>query len=119
MSGKTSWKVAFTQRAEEDIQNIIAFIGAREGKGMAENLMGRFTHAKDSLHQLPERGRIVPELKQVNILTFREIQATPYRIVYQVNNSTREVFIHLVVDGRRNFAELMRERLLGSATYEQ
>ena len=110
--GKTAWKVLFTRQADVDILEIFAFIAERDGTDAAEAVLERFVAARDSLRDLPERGRIPPELARVTILSFREIQVRPYRIVYQVRKAAHEVHIHLVADGRRNFAELLKERLL-------
>jgi hypothetical protein len=48
----------------------------------------------------------------INVFSYREIQVAPYRVIYQVNTAAREEYIHVVADGRRNFTELLRERLL-------
>ena len=60
---------------------------------------------------LPERACGVA-LVAAQHLSYREIQVAPYRVIYQVNTAAREVSIHVVADGRRNFTELLRERLL-------
>lgn len=112
MSGKIPWKVSVTRQADHDILGIVAFIADREGPDMAETILERLVQARDSLCELPDRGRIVPELQRVNILSYREIQASSYRVVYQVDTSSRTVYIHMVADGRRNFTELLKERLL-------
>ena len=112
--GKPVWKVAFTRHADNDILEILAFIADREGPDMAETILEKFISARDSLRELPDRGRIPPELMKVNILSFREIQVAPYRVVYQANNIAHEVHIHIVADGRRNFTEILKERLLSS-----
>ena len=113
---KRPWKVAFTHRAEEDIFEIFTFIAERDGPDVAEAILEKFITARDSMCELPDRGRIPPELERVNILSFREIQVKPYRVVYQVNSAAHEVYIHVVADGRRNFAVLLKERLLGSVS---
>lgn len=109
---KTPWRVAFTSRAEEDIKGIFSFIADRDGTDIAETILNKFIQARDSLCDLPDRGRIPPELRKINILSYREIQIPPYRVVYQVSKTVHEVHIHLVADGRRNFTELLKERLL-------
>jgi toxin ParE1/3/4 len=116
---KSVWKVAFTRRADGDILDIFAFIAERDGPDTAETILEKFIQARDSLRELPDRGRIPPELERVNIRSFREIQIAPYRIVYQVNKDAHEVHIHVVADGRRNFTELLRERLLGASREDQ
>ena len=111
-AGKPSWRVTFTSPAKGDIKGIFAYIADRDGPDIADTILERFVQARDSLSQLPERGCIPPELKHVNILSYREIQVRPYRVVYQVNKTIGEVHIHVVADGRRNFTELLKERLL-------
>lgn len=115
---KPTWRVAFTRRAEEDIKGIFAFIADRDGPDIADTILNKFIEARDSLRELPDRGRIPPELRRVNVLSYREIQVSPYRVVYQVNKAIREVHIHVVADGRRNFTELLKERLLTIPTDE-
>jgi toxin ParE1/3/4 len=111
---KRAWKVAFTRRADEDILEIFTFIAERDGPDVAEAILEKCITVRDSLRQLPDRGRIPPELERVNIFSFREIQIKPYRVVYQVNSAAHELYIHVVADGRRNFAELLKERLLST-----
>ena len=106
------WKVVTTRSADTDILSIVSFIGKREGPDMAETILERLIEARNSLCSLPERGRIPPELKRVNVLAYREIQSPPYRIVYQINKTAHIVYIHMVADGRRNMPELLKERLL-------
>lgn len=120
MSGvEQVWKVLATRPADRDILEIIAFIGEREGPDMAEAILEKLVQARDSLRSFPERGRIPPELKRLSILSYREVQAAPYRIVYQVSKATLTVHIHMVVDGRRNMAELLKERLLSLSPGER
>ena len=118
MSAAKAWQVAFTRRAEEDIKGIFAFIADRDGPDIAETILNRFIQARDSLRELPDRGRIPPELKRVNILSYRETQVSPYRVVYQVSKAAHEVHIHVVADGRRNFTELLKDRLLNIPSSE-
>jgi toxin ParE1/3/4 len=113
VSGNAPWRVYFTLRAEEDLLSIIDFIAEREGPDMAQDILEKFIQARDRLRLLPDRGRIPPELKRVNILSYREIQLQPYRIIFRIHEVAHAVHIHLVADSRRNFTELLKERLLG------
>lgn len=112
---KSKWRVAFTKRAEEDIREIFSFLVGREGTEIAENILNTFVQARDKLSIFPEQGRIPPELSRVNIFSYREIQAHPYRIIYQVNKPGREIYIHVVADSRCNFTELLKKRLLNTS----
>lgn len=108
---ETGWRVDFTAQAEGDIRGIISYIAEREGPEPAARLLDNFVRARDSLRKLPGRGRIPPELLRVNVLTYREIQAPPYRLIYQMDKAARAVHIHVVANGRRNFTELLKQRL--------
>jgi len=112
VNGNADWMVVFIRRAEEDILSIFEFIADREGPDTAEALLEKFIQARDSLRLLLDRGRIPPELKRVNILSYREIQLSPYRIIYRIHEAAHAIHIHVVADSRRNFTELLRERLL-------
>ena len=59
---------------------------------------------------MPERGHIPPELERIGVFGFREIHFKPYRIVYEIER--KGVFIHCVLDGRRDLQELLESRLL-------
>lgn len=105
------WKVAFTKRAEQDIEEIFSFLMEREGPDIAEAFLNKFMEAREKLCAFPERGRIPPELSRVHILSYREILVPPYRVIFQAASARREVYIHVVADSRRNFVELLKKRL--------
>ncbi|MFQ5686592.1 MAG: type II toxin-antitoxin system prevent-host-death family antitoxin [Candidatus Scalindua sp.] len=63
-----------------------------------------------ALYRLPERGRIVPELKEYNILQYREIIIDPWRVIYKV--AGKKVFVMAVVDSRRNVEDILLDRLV-------
>jgi toxin ParE1/3/4 len=46
------------------------------------------------------------------VFDFREVFFKPYRILYEIREKT--VFIHAVLDGRRNWEDLLQQRLLGT-----
>ena len=66
----------------------------------------------ESLETLPERGRTPPELRFINDRTWREVQESPWRLLYRIPGKTVE--IHGVVDGRRSLEDILMERLLQS-----
>lgn len=107
-----TWQVEVLPEADKDIAGIIRFTYRREGSAMTRGMLKRFRTAKEELRTLPERGRIVPELRSINILIYRELQIPPYRMMYQISEPENTVFIHIVVDGRRDLSELLQARLL-------
>ena len=65
-----------------------------------------------TLRTLPARGRVVPELADLEITAYLELSVPPYRIIYRTEKS--KVFVHAVLDDRRDLRELLAERLLRS-----
>ena len=59
---------------------------------------------------MANRGHIPPELERVGVYEYREIYFKPYRIIYQIVES--DVYIHCVLDSRRDLEDLLQERLL-------
>lgn len=99
MDATKAWRVAFTRQDDKDINGIFAFIADRDGADTAEAILNKFIQARDSLCELLSRGRIPPELKRVNILSYREIQVSPYRIVYQVSKAAMKFIFMLWLTG--------------------
>ena len=96
--------------AEDDIFEIYNFVANHDSIPKADNL---FTNLKEtclSLESLPARGHIPPELDRINVRDYLEIHFKPYRILYQIQDA--QIFIHCVLDGRRNLQDLLQERLL-------
>jgi toxin ParE1/3/4 len=76
----------------------------------AAGLLDQLEQAITNLESMPERGHMPAELKSINIYEYREIHLKVYRIIYQISGS--DVFVHCVLDGRRDIEDLLRERLL-------
>ncbi len=58
---------------------------------------------------MPERCRIVPELKEQGILQYRELIVKPWRIIFRI--AEKKVYALSVLDSRRNIEEILLERL--------
>ena len=66
----------------------------------------------NSLETMAMRGHVLPELDRISVHDYLEIHFKPYRIIYQI--FAHDVFIHCVLDGRRDLADLLQRRLLRS-----
>lgn len=62
-----------------------------------------------SLKQHPRSGRIIPELERQVITQYRELKQGYYRIIYKISRD--KVTVLTVIDGRRNFEEIIIEKL--------
>lgn len=103
-------KVDIAPEAAADISAIFEYLLEAEGRGAAERLVTGLEAAIQSLCALPERGKYPPELLSEGISLFRELQCYPWRIFYRVMDG--DVCVVAVLDGRRNIAQLLPERLL-------
>ena len=98
--------IRWTPEAEADAATIVEFFNDPIN---AEKLIVQFGEKADCLQTLPERGRVVPELRKIGVLAYLEVFHKPWRMVYKIQG--REVWIMVVLDGRRDLVDLLFERL--------
>ena len=96
--------------AEEDIFDIYKYVLRADGRNRADHLLAKLQETCQSLAEMPRRGHSPPELERVGVRGYREIHFKPYRVIYQIVG--RKVFIHCVLDGRRNLQEILERRML-------
>ena len=104
------FSVAFIQEAEDDLFDIHDYISINDSPAHAEYVLLKLQESCMSLDEMPERGHIPPELGRIGITEFKEIHFKPYRIIYEIEK--RAVFIHCILDGRRDIQDLLERRLL-------
>jgi len=104
------YKVFLIADAEEDIFEIYNYVAKYDSPGKAEKLFENLQRTCLSLESFPERGHTPPELERINLIGFSEIHFKPYRIIYQILD--KDIYIHCVLDGRRELLDLLEKRLL-------
>ncbi len=105
------YHVVWSNIAENDLKNIIEYI-ADDSPPNALKIFKSIKQKASSLYTLPERGRIVPELRDQGILQYRELVISPWRILYRI--SEKSVFVLSVLDSRRNIEDILLKRLTNS-----
>lgn len=105
------YEVRITGIAQEDLYAIYRYVANNDLPGKAGHLLENIENAMASLETMPLRGNYPPEMQRWGISDFRELFFKPYRIIYEIKDKT--VFIHAVLDGRRNCEDLLQQRLLG------
>jgi toxin ParE1/3/4 len=103
------YKVQIPSSVIYDIQEIVDYI-ADEDATIALKILDRLESKMNSLKEYPERGRVVPELLNQNIMEYHEIIETPWRIIYKIVDLN--VFILTVIDGRRNVQDVLLKKLM-------
>ena len=95
--------------AENDLKEIIEYI-ATDSPANALIALKKIKQKASSLYTLPERGRIVPGLKDQGILLYRELIVPPWRIIYRI--SEMKVYVLSVLDARQNVEDILLGRLI-------
>lgn len=105
-----TYRFSYIAEAEQDLHEIIHYIAHHDGHEHALHVLERIEQTCKRLKQFPERGHIPPELRDLGLRQYREIFFKPYRIIYQIIN--KDVYIHSILDGRRDMQTLLQQRLL-------
>lgn len=106
------YDVLLTQGAEQDLESIYDHIAEFDCKANADYVLDRLLEIVESLSTFPERGPYPKELVALGIREYRQAAFKPYRVIYRLMG--REVYIHVIADGRRDMQSLLARRLLGA-----
>lgn len=104
------FSVHLVAEAEKDIDELYFYVAQHDSAEKASKLLGNIEKTIMSLETLPHRGHYPPELERIGVFDFREVFFKPYRIIYEVVKA--DVFVHCVLDGRRDLQDLLQQRML-------
>lgn len=104
------YRVKIIDEAEQDLVDVYTYIAKEDSPEKADHVLGKLEDLALSLSNMPERGHIPPELDRISITDFLEVHFKPYRVIYQILD--KDVWIHCVIDGRRDMQTLLQRRLL-------
>lgn len=107
-----AFSVLLTEDAVVDLEDIYSHISKHDSPQKAEYVLDQIESKFVSLSEMPERGVYPKELSTLGIHDYREIFFKPYRIIYRVDGDN--VYVYLIVDGRRDMQTLLQRRLLGA-----
>ncbi len=103
--------VLLTHDAARDLDEIYNYIALHDAPQKADYVLEQIEEAFSRLAESPERGAYPKELLSLGIREYREVFFKPYRIMYRVMD--KNVYVLLIVDGRRDMQLLLLRRLLG------
>lgn len=101
--------VDWARPASKDLENIIDYI-SQDNIDTASAILEKIKSKCNTLTQFPDKGRIVPELKEYGILGYRELIISPWRVIYRA--SDQKVYVLAVIDSRRSIDDILIERFL-------
>ena len=102
--------VLLTNDAARDLEALYDYIALHDAPQKADYVLEQIEQAFSRLSEFPERGAYPKELVALGIREYREIFFKPYRIIYRIMN--KDVYVLLIVDGRRDMQTLLQRRLL-------
>ena len=66
------------------------------------------------LQSNPRLGRVVPELSETGFDHYRQMIVEDLnKIIYQIDDDRRVVYVHIFCSTRQDFETILRQRLLG------
>ena len=104
------YRVLIDPEAKKDLKEIFIYVAVNDSLNSANKLLDGIEKTCYKLEKFPERGHIPVELRSTGIKRYLEIHYKPYRIIYEIEKNL--VYIHAILDGRRNIQEILNERLL-------
>jgi len=104
------YRVRLTEDAEQDLIDIYRYIAFHDSVENADYVLDQLESLCSRLTDLPERGHVPPELVRIGVTNYKEVNFKPYRVIYEVIR--QDVFIHCILDGRRDMPSLLERRLI-------
>ena len=104
-----TFEVIWSNVAENDLTSIIEYIAA-DSPSNALRIFKNIKQTASNLCIFPERGRVVPELRNQGILQYRELIISPWRVIYRI--SEKIVYVLSVLDSRQNIEDILLKRLI-------
>jgi len=102
------FKVVVPPSVKKDLREIVEYY-YEVNQSYSRKLFSKIVERISELEGFPEKGRVVPELRDHNISAYKELIEDPYRIIYKV--LADEVLLVSIIDGRRNVEEILIKKL--------
>jgi plasmid stabilization system protein ParE len=104
------YRILWAPIAAQDLDDIIDYIAAQDGPDAAVRVYDKVKKRTRTLSTHPRRCRIVPELRSVGVMEYRELIVSPYRVFFRIDG--QDFGIIGVLDGRRDLEETLIRRAM-------
>lgn len=105
-----TYRVMMADDAVADLFDIYRHLATTSTPRRAMLVLEHLERAATELEENPGRGHVPEELLAFGVTEFLEVDVKPYRLIYRIGK--RRVYIHCVLDGRRDLERLLQERVL-------
>lgn len=101
------YKIVRTDKADEQLREIIFYIAEDSGSiDIALNYLDKVETATNNLEDFPMSGSI-PRYSILRKQGYRVLIVERYLIFYKVDDNKRMIIIYAIVDGRREYRNLV------------
>ena len=105
-----SLKIVILESAEHDLKELRNYIVKNFSLKTWQNTYDKIKEVIRNLKTFPYTGSIPEEIEKLNLSQYRQVISEMNRIIYEVRQDT--LYIHIIVDGRRDLTSLLTRRLL-------
>ena len=101
------YKILRTDKAEDQLREIIFYIA--DDSGSIDIALGYLEKIENAINRLQEfpRSRSIPRYSILKRQGYRVLIAERHLIFYKVNETDKSVIIYAIVDGRREYLNLI------------
>ena len=103
-------KVVILESAEHDLKELRGYIIKNFSFETWQNIYAKLKEGIRNLKAFPQAGSVADELEKLNLSQYRQVLSGMNRIIYEVRQDT--IYIHIIVDARRDMTSLLTRRLL-------
>ena len=103
-------KVVILQSAQADLVALRSYIVKNFSTATWQMTYTKLKATIRNLALFPQLGGVPNELESLNLMQYRQVLSGMNRIIYEVRQD--RVYIHLIVDTRRDLKDVLMQRLL-------
>ena len=103
-------KVVILKSAEYDLQELKKYLIKDFSREVWLECYSKLKETIRNLQSFPQIGSIPVELEKLSLSQYRQVLSGINRVLYEIRHNT--VYIHMIVDIRRDMVSLLQRRLL-------
>jgi len=104
------FKVVILDSAEQDLKELRTYILKDFSADTWQTTYIKLKATIRSLQDFPQAGSVPEETEKLNLTQYRQVLSGMNRVIYEVRQDV--VYIHIIVDVRREMNALLTRRLL-------
>lgn len=103
-------QIVILESAEQDLKLLRNYILKHFSADVWRSSYANIKQVIRHLQAFPQAGAMPGELEKLNLMQYRQVLSGMNRIIYELRQDT--VYIHMIVDSRRDLSGLLARRLL-------